>query len=164
VGTDGVPRDVSLTNAVQVTVWPVITEDGEHITAVEVVLGPTVTVLLAVGPLPLWAASVDVYVPLAMTVPCPVGVNVTEQLEAVVLTLASVQGEPVNDPVADPLFVNDTVPAGAEAVPAIDVSVTVAEQLTDWPIATELGEHVTAVDVVLRFTVTVLPAVGPLPL
>ena len=106
----------------------------------------------------------DVYVPLAMTVPCPVGVNVTEQLEAVVLTLASVQGEPVNDPVADPLFVNDTVPAGAEAVPAIDVSVAVAEQLTDWPIATELGEHVTAVDVVLRLTVTVLLAVGPLPL
>ena len=104
------------------------------------------------------------YVPLAITVPCPVGVNVTMQLEAVVLTLASVQGDPVNDPVADPLFVKDTVPPGAEAVPAIDVSVIVAEQLMDWPTATELGEHVTAVEVVLRFTVTVFPAVGPLPL
>ena len=104
------------------------------------------------------------YVPLAITVPCPVGVNVTVQLEAVVLTLASAQGDPVNDPVADPLFVKDTVPPGAEAVPAAEVSVTVAEQLMDWPTATELGEHITAVEVVLRFTVTVLLAVGPLPL
>jgi len=105
-----------------------------------------------------------VYVPLAITVPCPVGLNVTVQLEAVVLTLASVQGEPVNEPVADPPFVKDTVPPGAEAVPAADVSVTVAEQLTDWPRTTELGEHITAVEVVLRLTVTVFPAVGPLPL
>src|SRR5207245_9024484 len=86
------------------------------------------------------------------------------QLEAVVLTLASVQGDPVNDPVADPLFVKDTVPPGAEAVPAIAVSVIVAEQLLDWPTATERGAHVTAVEVVLRFTVPVFPAVGPLPL
>ena len=64
------------------------------------------------------------YVPLAMTVPVLVGVNVTLQLEVVALTDASVQGDPVKLPVAVPPLVNATVPRGADAVPAADVSLT----------------------------------------
>jgi len=45
-GVLGVPAaDVSFTNAVQVAVWATTTVAGEHVTAVVVVLGPTVTVL-----------------------------------------------------------------------------------------------------------------------
>jgi len=47
---------------------------GEHITAVDVVLGPTVTVLL-VPELLACAVSDGVYWPKTITVPCPVGVN-----------------------------------------------------------------------------------------
>ena len=64
------------------------------------------------------------YVPLAITVPVAVGLNVTLQLDVVALTLANVQGEPVNDPVAVPPFVNATVPRGAEVVPTAEVSLT----------------------------------------
>ena len=104
------------------------------------------------------------YVPLAMTVPTPVGVNVTLQLEVVALTPASVQGDPVNDPVAVPLLVNATVPRGADAVPAAEVSFTNPVQVMTWATTTVDGVQVTAVEVVLRLTVTVFPAVGPLPL
>ena len=104
------------------------------------------------------------YVPLAMTVPVLVGVNVTLQLDVVALTLAKVQGEPVNDPVAVPLLVNATVPSGADAVPAAEVSFTNAVQLVVCPTAMDAGEQVTAVEVVLRLTVTVLLVLGPLPL
>ena len=52
-----------------------------------------------------------------MTVPALVGVKVTLQLEVVVLTLARVHGDPVNEPVAVPPFVNATVPRGADAAP-----------------------------------------------
>jgi hypothetical protein len=59
-----------------------------------------------------------------MTVPEDVGLNVTLQLETVALTAARVQGEPVNDPDAVPPFVKATVPRGADAVPAAEVSRT----------------------------------------
>ncbi len=63
--------------------------------------------------------------------PAPVGVNDTEQLEVVALTLARVHGLPVKDPAAVPVWVKATVPAGALAVPAEDVSFTNAVQLVD---------------------------------
>ncbi len=93
-----------------------------------------------------------------------VGVNVTLQLEVVALTAARVHGEPVNEPVAVPPLVKATVPRGAEAVPADEVSLTKPVQVIDCDTTTVEGEHDTAVDVVLSVTVTVLPAVGPLPL
>ena len=98
-----------------------------------------------------------------MTVPDAVGLKVTVQLDTVALTPARVQGEPVNEPVAVPALVNPTVPAGALAVPAVDVSLTKPVQLIVCATTTVAGEHDTAVDVVLSVTVTVLPAVGPLP-
>ena len=59
-----------------------------------------------------------------MMVPDDVGVIVTLQLDVVALTLANVHGDPMNDPVAVPPFVNATVPRGADAVPAAEVSLT----------------------------------------
>jgi len=59
-----------------------------------------------------------------MIVPDAVGLNVTLQLDVVALTVANVQGDPVNVPVAVPPFVNATVPRGADAVPATEVSFT----------------------------------------
>ncbi len=93
-----------------------------------------------------------------------VGVNVTLQLEVVALTAARVHGEPVNEPVAVPPFVNATVPRGALAVPAEEVSLTKPVQVVAWDTTMADGEQETAVEVVLSVTVTVLPAVGPLPL
>jgi len=103
-------------------------------------------------------------VPLAITVPALVGLNVTVQLEVVALTDANVQGDPVKVPAAVPPFVNATVPAGALAVPAADVSFANPVHVITWFTTTDAGVQETAVDVVLRLTVTVLPAVGPLPL
>ncbi len=51
------------------------------------------------------------------------------QLDVVALRLARVHGLPVKDPVAVPVWVKATVPAGAEAVPAVEVSLTNAVQL-----------------------------------
>ena len=65
-----------------------------------------------------------------MIVPDDVGLNVTLQLEVVALTLASVHGEPLNEPVAVPPLVNATVPRGADAVPAAEVSLTNPVQVT----------------------------------
>jgi hypothetical protein len=73
--------------------------------------------------------SVGVYETLAIIVPAPVGLIVAAQLEVVAFTPASVQGLPVKDPVAVPVLVNATVPAGAEVVPA-EVSFTKAVQVT----------------------------------
>jgi len=102
-------------------------------------------------------------VPLAITVPAPVGVKVTLQLEVVALTVAKVQGDPVNDPVAVPPFVNATVPPGAEVVPEA-VSLMKPVQVVAWATTIAAGEHVTAVEVDLPPTVTVLLLLGPLPL
>ena len=97
-----------------------------------------------------------------MTVPVDVGLNVTVQLEVVALTLAKVHGDPVNDPVAVPPLVKATVPRGAEAVPATEVSLTKPVHVTTWATTTAEGVQETAVEVVLRVTVTVLLVAGPL--
>ncbi len=93
---------------------------------------------------------------LAITVPVPVGVKETTQLEVVALTVARVHGLPVNDPVAVPVWVKATVPTGAEAVPTDVVSLTNAVQLVACETTIAEGEQVTVVEVVLRLTVTVL--------
>ena len=130
-GADAVPAaEVSLTKPVHVVAWPITIDAGVHDTAVEVVLRLTVTVFPAVGPLPLWAVSVDAYVPLVIRVPAPVAVKVTLQLDTVALTEARVQGDPVKLPVAVPPLVNATVPSGADAVPAAEVSLTNPVQVT----------------------------------
>ena len=156
-GEDAVPAaEVSLTNAVQFTDCATTTVVGEHVTIVEVVRRVTVTVLL-VPEIPLCALSVGVYVPLAITVPVPVGVNEAEQLDVVALTPARVQGDPLNDPAAVPVFVNATVPPGALAIPVTVVSFTKAVQLVACETTKLEGEHVMLVEVVLAVTVTVLP-------
>jgi hypothetical protein len=66
-----------------------------------------------------------------MTVPDEDGVIDAEQLEVVALTPAKAQGVPVKDPVAVPVLEKATVPAGADAVPAEEVSFTNAVQLID---------------------------------
>ena len=58
------------------------------------------------------------------------GTIVALQLEVVALTLTSVQGVPENVPVAVPVLVKATVPAGADAVPAAAMSLTNAVQVT----------------------------------
>jgi len=98
-----------------------------------------------------------------MTVPVLVGVIDAEQLDVDVLTGVNVHGVPVKEPDAVPMLVNATVPAGALVVPAAEVSLTVAVQLVDCPTTIEAGEQFTAVDVVLRLTVTML-LVPELPL
>ena len=65
-----------------------------------------------------------------MIVPDDVGVIVTLQLDVVALTLANVHGDPMNEPVAVPPFVNATVPSGADVVPAAEVSLTNPVQVT----------------------------------
>ena len=97
-----------------------------------------------------------------MRVPEPVGVKVTLQLDTVELTLTRVQGEPVNDPVAVPVLVNATVPAGAEDVPAAEVSLANPVHVTAWATTTVDGVQDTAVEVVRKVTVTVLLVAAPL--
>jgi len=58
------------------------------------------------------------------------GTIVAEQLEVVALTVVKLHGVPLNVPVALPVFVNATVPAGELAVPAVAVSLTKAVQVT----------------------------------
>ena len=147
--------EVSLANAVQLTDCATTAVAGEQLTNVEVVRSVTVTELL-VPELPTWALSLGVYVPLAITVPCPVGVNDAEQLDVVALTVANVQGDPLNDPAAVPVFVNATVPPGALAVPVTVVSFPKAVQLVACETTMLVGEHVMLVEVVLAVTVTVL--------
>jgi len=90
-------------------------------------------------------------VPLAITVPALVGLNVTVQLEVVALTDANVQGDPTKVPVL--LVANDTVPVGVLVVPAA-VSVTVAVQVPACETLRVAGQDIVVV-VVLRLTVTV---------
>src|SRR5437899_10566889 len=98
-----------------------------------------------------------------MIVPALVGLKVTLQLDVVALTLAKVQGDPVNEPVAVPPLVNATVPSGADAVPTAEVSLTNPVQVMTCETTTVAGVHETAVVVVRAVTVTVLLALGPLP-
>src|SRR5438445_11983552 len=91
------------------------------------------------------------------------GAIVALQLEVVALRLASVQGVPVNVPVAVPLFVKATDPPGAEVVP-VELSFTNAVHVTVWPTNSEAGVQLTMLIVLSSPTVTVFAAVGPLPL
>ena len=61
-----------------------------------------------------------------------VGIIVRAQVEVVAFTTASVQGDPVNDPVgvAVPVLLTATVPAGALAVPDAAMSLTNVVQVT----------------------------------
>ncbi len=92
-----------------------------------------------------------------------VGVKEAEQLDTVEFTLTNVQGAPEKLPVAEPELLNDTVPPGADAVP-LAVSLTKAVQVVAWETTIEEGEQDTTIEVDLPPTVTVLLAVGPLPL
>src|SRR5437879_5583662 len=83
------------------------------------------------------------------------GVMVAEQLDVVALTVVKLHGEPVNEPLAEPVLLKATVPPGVDAVPDA-VSLTNAVQLTDCPMTALAGVQVTVVDVVRRLTVTVL--------
>jgi hypothetical protein len=96
-----------------------------------------------------------VYETLAMMVPAELGIMDAEQLDVVALTVASVHGVPVKDPVAVPVLVKATVPPGADVVP-VEVSLTNAVQFTVCPTATELGEQEAVDEVERRLTVTVL--------
>ena|SRR2546427_13089497 len=98
-----------------------------------------------------------------MTVPEVLGAIVAGQLEVVALTVASVQGVPENVPVADPVLVKATDPAGALVVPAVELSFTNAVQVVVCPTAIEFGVQLTMVVELRKLTVTVLLAVGPLP-
>src|SRR5438445_8830690 len=99
-----------------------------------------------------------------MTVPALVGVKVTLQLEVVVLTLARVHGDPVNEPIAVPPLVNATVPRGADAVPAREGFITHPVELMTCATTTVGGLHKTGVAEDLRFTVPVFLAVAFLAL
>jgi len=99
----------------------------------------------------------------SITVPALVGVNDAEQDDVVVLKVVRVHGAPVNDPVAVPPLLNETVPRGAVAVP-VPVSLTNAVQLVAWETTIAAGEQDTVVVVGLPPTVTVLLLLGPLPL
>jgi len=98
-----------------------------------------------------------------MTVPDVLGATDAKQLEVVALIVVRVQGVPVKVPVADPVLLKATVPAGALVVPAVELSFTNAVQVVVCPTAIEFGVQLTMVVVLRRLTVTVLPAVGPLP-
>src|SRR5438309_1017050 len=56
-GADVVPSEVSLTKPVQLAACEITMALGVHVTAVVVARSVTVTVLLAVGPLPKWLVS-----------------------------------------------------------------------------------------------------------
>ena len=90
-----------------------------------------------------------------MTVPALVGAIDAEHEAVVLLTLTSVQGVPVKEPVEVPVLVKATVPAGVDAVP-VEVSFTNAVHVVVCPTAIDVGEHATVVEVVRRPTVTVL--------
>jgi hypothetical protein len=85
-----------------------------------------------------------------VSVPTPVGVNVTEQLP--VISMQLVAG--VNVPPAVPDEVNLTCPVGVLAVP-LAVSVKVAVQLEPLFITTDDGAQLTVVEVERPVTVSV---------
>ncbi len=90
-----------------------------------------------------------------MMVPGVDGVTVAVQLAVVALMTVSGLVHALNVPVEVPTLVTTTEPAGVEAVP-VAVSLTNAVQVTTWPTWTEIGAHVTTVEVDRVPTVTVL--------
>jgi len=136
VGVTAVPAELSVTVAVHVTVPPTLIEEGEQLTLVMVVRDVTVTVVQAL--LVAWAVS-PLYVAHTDRVPAVVAVTVTLQLPD-----TSVQVPP---------GVNVTVPVGVLAVPAAEVSATVAVQVVLWPTTIVDGVQLTVVLVLHRLTV-----------
>ena len=85
-----------------------------------------------------------------MSVPAPVGVNVTEQLAETRLQLVA----GLNEPVAVPDEVNLTCPVGVLGVP-VAVSVIVAVQVEPLLVTTDEGVQLTTVEVERPVTVSV---------
>ena len=136
VGVTAVPAELSVTVAVQLTLPPMLIEDGEQLTLVMVVRDVTVTVLLPV----LVACAVSpLYVADTVRVPAAVAAIVTLQLP--------------DARVHVPPGVKVTVPVGVLAVPAAEVSATVAVQVVLWPTTIVDGVQLTVVLVLRRLTV-----------
>ena len=87
---------------------------------------------------------------MTVSVPAPVGVNVTEQLPANRLQLVA----GLNEPPAVPDEVNLTCPAGVLAVP-LAVSVDVAVHVEPLFVTTDDGAQLTTVEVERPITVSV---------
>ena len=85
-----------------------------------------------------------------MSVPAPVGVNVTEQLPATRLQVV----DGLNEPVAVPDEMNLTCPVGVLGVP-VAVSVTVAVHVEPLFATTDDGVQLTVVEVDRPVTVSV---------
>src|SRR5256712_5269118 len=119
---------LSLTNAVHVITWPTATDEGAHVTTVDVARVPTVTSVVDACPLLLWSPSVAVLLVLSIMLPVLVGVIVAVHLESVALKDTHV---PENAPrgVAEPPLLNETVPTGVDRVPAA-TSLTSAVHVT----------------------------------
>ena len=98
--------------------------------------------------------------PATVAVPTALPVKVTEQLPVVRPQLRALRDPPVVP--AD--NVNVTVPVGVMAVPAAEVSVTVAVHTEPWLMTTVAGAQTTAIAEVLTVTVIVLLVLVPLPL
>jgi len=64
-------------------------------------------------------------------------------------------------PVAVPELEKATVPVGVKAVPAVEVSVTMAVQMVEPPTAIGFGEQETVVEVVLGLTTTLAVPLDP---
>ena len=90
--------------------------------------------------------------------PVAVPVNVTLQLPAVRPQLRALRDPPVVP--ADRVKV--TVPVGVIAVPAAELSVTVAVHTEPWLMTTVAGAQTTAIAEVRTVTVIVLLVLGPL--
>jgi len=81
------------------------------------------------------------------------------QLDVVALTVVKLHGEPVNEPLAEPVLLKATVPPGVDAVPDA-VSLTNAVQLINCATTTLDGVHVIVVVVALvppTLTVLLVP-------
>jgi len=85
-----------------------------------------------------------------VSVPAPVGVNVTEQLPATRLQLVA----GLNEPLAVPDEVNLTCPVGVLGVP-VAVSVTVVVQVEPLLVTTDEGAQLNVVDVERPVTMSV---------
>src|SRR2546425_5379296 len=85
-GVEAVPGEMlSLTNTVHVITWPTATDEGAHVTTVDVARVPTVTVLLVAGSLLVTRPSGAPSSALSIMLPVLVGVIVAVHLESVAL-------------------------------------------------------------------------------
>src|SRR2546427_11595987 len=85
-GVEAVPGEMlSLTNTVHVITWPTATDEGAHVTTVDVARVPTVTVLLVGGPLLVGKRTVAVLRGRRIILKIIVGVIVAVHLESVAL-------------------------------------------------------------------------------